>query len=150
MPVLGAQIYIPRIPGIPNTFPYLPDKFGLDFEVRAPCLGCAAVCFYQLVLLQLPRLLELSVQSWPACAQAPIKCCPAALGLSPARQALLAANICPAHGRCAGHLVPSQQAPASMAKQRPSKQGDAAAKQSAHNALHGRPAWGCTLRVALS
>jgi len=35
------QIYIPRIPGVPNTFPYLPDKFGLDFEVRA-CRTVAA------------------------------------------------------------------------------------------------------------
>ncbi|KAK9832839.1 hypothetical protein WJX81_005824 [Elliptochloris bilobata] len=25
-------IYIPRIPGVPNTFPYLPDKFGLEYE----------------------------------------------------------------------------------------------------------------------
>ena len=34
-PVPGVQIYIPRIPGVPNTFPYLPDKFGLEYEVRA-------------------------------------------------------------------------------------------------------------------
>ncbi|KAK9820327.1 hypothetical protein WJX72_009019 [[Myrmecia] bisecta] len=25
-------IYLPRLPGIPNDFPYLPDSFGLDYE----------------------------------------------------------------------------------------------------------------------
>ena len=41
MPML--QIYVPRLPGLPNGFSYLPNRFGLQYEVRGACqqfLGC--------------------------------------------------------------------------------------------------------------
>lgn len=28
----APQIYVPRLPGIPNEYPYLPDAFGLSYE----------------------------------------------------------------------------------------------------------------------
>ncbi len=32
--VLCMQIYMPKIPGIPNDFQYYPNDFGLEYEVR--------------------------------------------------------------------------------------------------------------------
>lgn len=29
----GMQIYIPKIPGIPNDFQYYPNDYGLEYEV---------------------------------------------------------------------------------------------------------------------
>ena len=35
--VLMLQIYVPRLPGLPNGFSYLPNRFGLQYEVRRAC-----------------------------------------------------------------------------------------------------------------
>ena len=32
--VVMLQIYVPRLPGLPDGFSYLPNKFGLQYEVR--------------------------------------------------------------------------------------------------------------------
>lgn len=32
--VFSVQLYLPRIPGVPNDFAYLPDRFGFEYEVR--------------------------------------------------------------------------------------------------------------------
>ena len=31
------QIYVPRLPGLPSGFSYLPNRFGLQYEVRRAC-----------------------------------------------------------------------------------------------------------------
>ena len=31
------QIYVPRLPGLPDGFSYLPNRFGLQYEVRRAC-----------------------------------------------------------------------------------------------------------------
>ena len=31
----ALQLYLPRIPGVPNDFAYLPDRFGLEYEVQS-------------------------------------------------------------------------------------------------------------------
>lgn len=40
-----CQLYVPRLPGIPNEYPYLPDAFHLNFEDiwLVSLLGTAAV-----------------------------------------------------------------------------------------------------------
>ena len=35
--VLMLQIYVPRLPGLPTGFSYLPNRFGLQYDVRRAC-----------------------------------------------------------------------------------------------------------------
>ena len=120
----GAQIYIPRIPGVPNTFPYLPDKFGLDFEVLTALTMAAALCSDQLVLLQLPWLLKLNVQSLASLCSSASQVLHSSTWacIQPYEQLLVASSTPQCVAACAGLFVAMQQAPASLADEHPDGQ----------------------------
>ena len=46
--VLMLQIYVPRLPGLPNGFSYLPNRFGLQYEVRRHVSSSWTACLLAL------------------------------------------------------------------------------------------------------